>query len=306
MQKKTIVMIGSSCIDEYYEADYIPRAGEKALTRFVDKKVGGMIGNAAAVAASYGLDVHLMDTVTTGENTEFILEDCKRAGIRLDMIRYDSSLSDVKCLLFMKDGERTIFVVPTQKTNIEPDEDQKELLATAEYVYTNLEELKYFQNPIGFVKWLASVNTKLVLDVEYINDEKKELEWEMIRLCSLLYVNEEGDEQIRLKISPNYLQELNSLGCMVVATKGKQGCEVYCPDGRMEKIPAFPVTPVDTTGAGDTFNASFLYGQTQGWCEAEAARFANGAAARAILYRGARSGAVGEEAVRAFLLENGK
>ena len=128
MQKKTIVMLGSSCMDEYYETSYIPKSGEKTLTRFVDRKVGGMIGNAAAVAASYGLSVYLMDTMTTGENTEFILEDCKRAGIHLDMIRYDETLSDVKCMLFLENGERTIFVVPTQKSDIIPDERQKEIL----------------------------------------------------------------------------------------------------------------------------------------------------------------------------------
>lgn len=294
-------MIGSSCIDEYYETDYIPRSGEKTLTRFVDKKVGGMIGNAAAVAASYGLDVHLMDVMTTGENTEFILEDCKKAGICLDMIRYDEKLSDVKCLLFLQGGERTIFVVPTRKTNVEPDEEQKRILEEAAYVYTNLEELKYFRDPRVFLQWLQSVNTGLVLDVEYIHEQERELEWELIQSASLLFVNEEGDEQLRSKVSADYMRELGSRGCRIVATRGKKGCMVYEPyGGEVYCIPAFPVNPVDTTGAGDTFNASFLYGLMQDWNIKEAGTFANAAAARAILYRGARSGAVGQSAVEAF------
>ena len=301
MDKKTLVMIGSSCIDEYYETDYIPGEGEKTLTRFVERKVGGMIGNAAAVAASYGLDVHLMDVVNTGANTEFILEDCKNAGIQLDMIRYDDSLADVKCLLFLKDGERTIFVVPTQKENVEPDETQKKILTSAEYVYTNLEELKYFKDPLGFVDWLHKMGIKLVLDVEFVDESTKELEWEFIKSCNILYVNEEGRRQLSTKISESFIEELNDRGCMVVTTKGKAGCQIFDPKGGSVEVPAFEVQPVDTTGAGDTFNSSFLYGLTQGWSIEESARFANGAAARAILHRGARSGAVGEEVVRTFI-----
>jgi ribokinase len=93
---------------------------------------------------------------------------------------------------------------------------------------------------------------------------------------------------------------------MVVVTRGSRGCEIFCPgeNGIVPEsvcIPAFKVAPVDTTGAGDTFNASFLYGISQKWDVKKAGVFANAAAARAILYRGARSGAVGKQEVEKFL-----
>ena len=61
------------------------------------------------------------------------------------------------------------------------------------------------------------------------------------------------------------------------------------------------VTPVDTTGAGDTFNASFVYGMSQGLGVREAGEYASAAAARSILYMGPRSGAVGVEQVEQFI-----
>ena len=63
--------------------------------------------------------------------------------------------------------------------------------------------------------------------------------------------------------------------------------------------------PVDTTGAGDTFNSSFVYGLSCGWGLQEAGTFANAAAGRAILNMGARSGAVGEAAVKDFMNREG-
>ena len=38
-----------------------------------------------------------------------------------------------------------------------------------------------------------------------------------------------------------------------------QGCAAIGDDGRMLQVPAYSVEPVDTTGAGDSFNAGFLH-----------------------------------------------
>ena len=74
-QKKTIVMIGSSCIDEYYEMDHLPDLGDKAVLKFLENKVGGMIANAAAVAASYGMNTYLMDTMSGSDYTKMLEDD---------------------------------------------------------------------------------------------------------------------------------------------------------------------------------------------------------------------------------------
>jgi sulfofructose kinase len=54
--------------------------------------------------------------------------------------------------------------------------------------------------------------------------------------------------------------------------------------------PGIPVTPVDTTGAGDVFRAGFIFGLLAGWPVAETLRFANRAAALSCTRLGAISG----------------
>ena len=71
-------------------------------------------------------------------------------------------------------------------------------------------------------------------------------------------------------------------------------------DGEPIHVPGYKVKAVDTTGAGDTFNASFLYGVSRGWTLRECAEFANAAAARAIGFMGARGGVATEAAVEQF------
>ncbi|MCB9456830.1 MAG: carbohydrate kinase family protein [Anaerolineaceae bacterium] len=45
---------------------------------------------------------------------------------------------------------------------------------------------------------------------------------------------------------------------MVVVKQGAAGATLYRKDAPPLHVPAIPVTPVDTTGAGDSFDAGFL------------------------------------------------
>jgi sugar/nucleoside kinase (ribokinase family) len=54
------------------------------------------------------------------------------------------------------------------------------------------------------------------------------------------------------------LARLDNGRTRIVAKLGADGC-MTLEDGRPLAVPAFPVQPVDTTGAGDSFDAGFLY-----------------------------------------------
>jgi sugar/nucleoside kinase (ribokinase family) len=90
-------------------------------------------------------------------------------------------------------------------------------------------------------------------------------------------------------------------GPKIVALKqGEQGCYVRTPDEEIA-LPAFDITPVDGTGAGDAFVAGFLRGYLAGWPLEETARFASAAGAMATLAMGTTAGVGSVEATRAFM-----
>ncbi len=56
---------------------------------------------------------------------------------------------------------------------------------------------------------------------------------------------------------PKAIHALAELGPLVAIKDGAQGAYA-CVDGQVTSAPAIPVTPLDTTGAGDCFNAGFV------------------------------------------------
>ncbi|HIQ05514.1 MAG TPA: hypothetical protein EYH31_07425 [Anaerolineae bacterium] len=70
------------------------------------------------------------------------------------------------------------------------------------------------------------------------------------------------------------LPELTQLGPLVVVKRGAKGAIAVNEHGIVE-MPAISVQPVDTTGAGDCFNAGFLYGWLQRWPLSQCLRAGN-------------------------------
>lgn len=86
----------------------------------------------------------------------------------------------------------------------------------------------------------------------------------------------------------------------VVIKMGALGCLVAGSEGA-EEINGFTVNAVDTTAAGDTFNAAFAVALAEDLPPLAAAQFANAAAALSVTRAGAQASAPSREDVEIFL-----
>jgi sugar/nucleoside kinase (ribokinase family) len=91
---------------------------------------------------------------------------------------------------------------------------------------------------------------------------------------------------------------------LIVVKRGPDGCLLVTPDGR-EPVPAYRVQVADTVGAGDCFNAGFLFGQMRGWSLTDCARLANASGGAAATQTGAGRAVPTRELVQRLLDENG-
>ncbi len=106
-----------------------------------------------------------------------------------------------------------------------------------------------------------------------------------LRNADLFFPNEvELEGLTRLRDPAAALRALSNGRTRVVAKLGAQGALALEADAPV-RVPAFPVTPVDTTGAGDSFDAGFLEAWLRGRSLTEC--LARGAACGALSTRGA-------------------
>ncbi|MFB9290682.1 sugar kinase [Pseudoduganella plicata] len=79
---------------------------------------------------------------------------------------------------------------------------------------------------------------------------------------------------------------VHTLAAHVVVKLGEEGCHVW-QGGERSIVPAVPATVIDTTGAGDCWNGTYLAVLLRGEPAAQAASLANTAAAAKLAHRGA-------------------
>jgi ribokinase len=87
----------------------------------------------------------------------------------------------------------------------------------------------------------------------------------------------------------------------VVIKMGSQGTFIAAADGTREMVPAFSVTAVDSTAAGDAFNAGFAVSLLHGKILREAACYASAVAAIAVTRHGAQPSLPSAREVERFL-----
>ena len=76
---------------------------------------------------------------------------------------------------------------------------------------------------------------------------------------------------------------------IVTLKRGEKGSIIYTEDEKLV-VPSFKVEEVDPTGAGDCFDAGFVFGLLEGWDLERTARFANAIGALATTKRGPMEG----------------
>jgi sugar/nucleoside kinase (ribokinase family) len=89
----------------------------------------------------------------------------------------------------------------------------------------------------------------------------------------------------------------------LVVKRGADGA-VFVGNGDPITVPAFPIEPVNTIGAGDIFDTGYLYARRLGWPPAERLRFASALAGMIVAQRGERVYPNADE-VMAFMRSHG-
>lgn len=129
--------------------------------------------------------------------------------------------------------------------------------------------------------------------------------WEVIAETDILFVNEgEAPSLTRENNVDDALARLAQKVPCAVIKLGAKGA-LASANGEVIRVPAFPVTPVDTTGAGDSFAAGFVHAHLLGGDLRDCLMAGSACGALSTLKAGGTAGQPTQEELSAFIAQHG-
>ena len=220
------------------------------------------------------------------------------------MVRYDDNLPDAKCIIVRTEKERTILVVDSKKPTLALEGERLEIFRNATYIYTSISEFKKFNNYMELARDLKCHGAQIVFDVE--NSTYTIADSDLLEMADVLFFNEFGfAAYCANKEKDECYKHLFACGVKVVTvTLGAEGSYTRTPNAE-NRTRALHFDIVDTTGAGDTFNSSFVRCLLVGMDIDAAAKFANVAAGRSITKLGPKGGVCSVEEIEKLIEQYG-
>jgi ribokinase len=288
-----VISIGNINIDLSFYVDKIPEIDYEVLAN-LEIFHGGGAANFAVAASRLGLKVGIIGCVGNDYFGKKAIEELEKEGVITNFIKVvNEKLTGMVCVIVEKNGNRRMLAYRGANEYLEK---------TISEVIDKIPYCKYIQ--------LCNVNKKVFMEVkEKIKKTKisldpggRVIEFSLNDLegIDLLLLNEVECKKLTNVNYKEGAKLLSKYVNIVVVKMGERGAYLF--DGNNEiEIPAIKVNVVDTTGAGDAFNAGFITGLIRGLSLRECMYWGIATAALKIQKKGARSGLPNINELKKFL-----
>jgi ribokinase len=316
--QKHITVVGSLNADLVVKVARAPRAGETVRGSSFERFPGGKGANQAYAAARLAgppaeakVAVAMIGQVGEDANGPWLRDNLAAAGVDVSGVATEgASATGVAMIAVDSTGQNQIIVVPGANDTLTPAAltPHHARMVGADVLLLQLEI------PFPTVQTAARVGREKGATVILDPAPARPLPDALLRLVDYLTPNENelltldgvvgSAGAIGRQGAAAAARRLLARGARKVIVKmGAAGALLVTPS--MEHFwPAFPVTAVDSTAAGDAFNAGFAVALAEGQTPVEAGRFASAAAALAVTRRGAQPSMPTRDEVMALLAKS--
>ena len=291
--QKPIVVVGSINTDLVAVTRRIPVVGETVIGSDFQIHPGGKGANQAVAIARLGYPVRLIGRLGNDTFGAELRSSLEEAGVDISGVSTSDGASGVAVIVVSERGENSIVLAPGANSKVAPEDLDANLsiLKSAGMVLAQLEI------PLETIEYLARIcaqeNVPLILDPAPARDLPsgifKDIAWFTPNQTeAAFYVGDEHSESS--SPSPAEMAKMFlSRGCHGVVLKmGAHGTYLASKEGIGSLVPAFPVNAIDTTAAGDAFNAGFATALMLGKSPLDSAAFAAAVAAISVTRIGAQ------------------
>ncbi|MEK3659227.1 ribokinase [Paenibacillus sp. FSL F4-0236] len=278
-----ICVIGSCSMDLVVTSSKRPHAGETVLGESFATVPGGKGANQAVAASRLGAEVTMVGCVGEDFYGTEIMENLKRNRVLTTNVEPVTHIESGTAHIILAEGDNSIIVVKGANDLVTPELVERALDAIKGSDMVLIQQ-EIPEETVSYVSELCHkfnvpmllnpaparpISDTIIENATYLTPNEHE--------CTILFPGMSTTDALRKY--PNKL----------FITEGSNGVRFY--DGEQEiLVPTYKVNAIDTTGAGDTFNAAFAVALAEGSSILDSVKFANRAASLSVTKFGAQGG----------------
>ncbi|MDT3697140.1 MAG: ribokinase [Ignavibacterium sp.] len=305
--KNKVVVIGSYNVDMTIKTKKIPSPGETVIGGSFSTGGGGKGANQAIAAARLGADVSFIARVGSDLLGQEAIKKLNDEHIDTRFIFRDKQLPTGVAFIVVDDSAENSIVVASGANaalSVEDIENVKVELLSADILLVQLESpVETIKSAIKIAKQNGAtvilnpapaqkLDTDILTNIDIITPNIVEAEM----LTGIKAIDADSLKKIVSKFFEYGIKN-------VFITMGSKGYFAGLINASVI-VPAYKVTSVDTTGAGDVFSGSLAAFLAEGIPIEMAARMANGAASISVTRIGAQNSAPKKAEVEEFMMSH--
>ncbi|ASJ07998.1 sugar kinase [Thermococcus siculi] len=286
MEKLDVIGVGNLNYDIIMLLDRFPEFHEKVNAREAFFGLGGAAANTITWLAHFGLKTGYLGAVGRDEIGEAHISYFRRIGVDTSGIQIVDAPSGVAVAMVHGDDKR-IVKYPGANLFKKPDFGY---LSRAKHIHMSSNPLELIEKIVNFASGRGITVSLDIGEAPLSKEVEGKVDYLMMNEDE--YRRKYGSLDLSLSRAKNLVVTLNGGGAMV-----------RDENGNVSEIRGLSAEVVDSTGAGDSFDAGVIYGVLNGWTLEDSARLGMLLAYLTVQRVGARSAVVALDEVKGIAEE---
>jgi sugar/nucleoside kinase (ribokinase family) len=267
-------------------SDVTPEWNREKIVESFDTVLGSSSAITACGLAGLGMNVYFVSVVGDDSYGKFCIEKLHEMGIDTTYVHMDPALKTGVTLSLSTKKDRALLTymgaIPQLKPALLPDK----LFEKASHIHFG----SYFLQKGMQSHWKKLFREAKTHGISTSFDTGWDPEevWntdEIVQLVEYTDLFIPSEDEFNQIFATSHLeqakQKLPTARGTIAVKCGSKGALIFDGKSNQLNVPAFDILPIDTTGAGDSFNAGLIYGFLNGKKETELLEFANACGAMA-------------------------
>ena len=279
-KKFDVIVVGELNVDLILNRiESFPEMGKEKLARDMILTLGSSSAIFASNLSSLGSKVAFLGRIGNDSFGGVVTDSLLKKGVDVSNIVKDSNSNTGATIVLNYENDRAMVTYPGAMNHLSINDISKDVLLQARHLHFSSYYLQPgIKNDVAQMFKLAkSLNLSTSFDMQWDPEEKWELNYsEVLPYVDIFLPNEQEILNLTREITiEKALKKLSDKANNIVVKQGTRGSILYCKGKTNYLEPFLNTKIVDAIGAGDSFNAGFIFKYINGSALNECQEFGN-------------------------------